>query len=195
MRKLRLRSMRGIVGSNSAYWGDRVEVLVLDSSWQPLGKAHWSEAVGDIFAGRAEVIVNYDKHTIRCVDEIIPMPAVVRFKGNVVRKYIRKEPMFNRTNVWQRDGGKCCYCNTPVSRYKFTYDHVVPSSKGGATTWENIVTSCSSCNTKKGSKAPHQVGMALRKRPHRPAMLPKYNDLEYWRRGMPEEWRDFLKGR
>jgi hypothetical protein len=81
----------------------------------------------------------------------------------------KRDVLFTRLNVYARDQFTCQYCGRMRSIKELNYDHVVPRSVGGRTNWENIVTSCYSCNTKKGGRTPEQAGMKLRKKPYRPS--------------------------
>ena len=73
----------------------------------------------------------------------------------------------SRRALFARDGWRCVYCGTSSGR--LTLDHVIPRSKGGDSTWENVVTSCAPCNLRKGNRLPHEVQMELPARPRPPA--------------------------
>lgn len=79
-----------------------------------------------------------------------------------------KEVKFNRQNVFDRDDFTCQYCGKKSHESGLNLDHVIPRDRGGKTSWENIVTSCISCNTKKANRLPHQAGMHLKKKPNQP---------------------------
>ena len=79
-----------------------------------------------------------------------------------------KEVKFNRENIFQRDEYTCQYCGTPHREHNLNLDHVIPRDQGGQTSWENIVTACIGCNSRKANRLPHQAGMHLLKKPHRP---------------------------
>ena len=81
------------------------------------------------------------------------LPSVVSLKT-----YIKpsRQPAFTRFNVFLRDRFTCQYCNT---REELTFDHVIPRSKGGTTTWENVVAACSCCNLRKGDRLPAEARM------------------------------------
>src|SRR6187551_923320 len=80
---------------------------------------------------------------------------------------ISRRPAFTRFNVFLRDQFECQYCGDPKD---LTFDHVIPRSKGGRTTWENVVTACSPCNLNKGGRMPNQAKMHPRIRPHQPSV-------------------------
>src|SRR4030081_941558 len=94
-----------------------------------------------------------------------PRPTVIRLVSyvRVPRYHARK---ITRRAVFARDGFRCQYCGTSG---RLTVDHVVPRSKGGGSSWDNIVTSCAPCNLRKGDALPRQAGMQLRKQPRTPS--------------------------
>ena len=149
---------------------DRVEVL--SCAYEHLYLADWTDAVSDVFVGRAEVVETHESRTIGTVSGDIPLPKVIRFKsGQPMAKYRgRQVTRFNRDVLYIRDEGKCQYCKKVMTKQQVTVDHVLPRSRGGVTTWENCVVCCSECNTKKGSMTPHEAGMNLLKTPAKPSI-------------------------
>jgi 5-methylcytosine-specific restriction endonuclease McrA len=102
---------------------------------------------------------------------------------------------FSRKNVWIRDEGRCQYCANHVSINVFTLDHVLPKTRGGKTSWTNVVTCCVTCNQRKGDKSLATCGMKLLKPAVKPAILPYIHDVEYFFNfdsKMPESWRFWL---
>jgi 5-methylcytosine-specific restriction endonuclease McrA len=101
-----------------------------------------------------------------------------------------RQPAFTRFNVFLRDGFQCAYCG---SHEDLTFDHVVPRSKGGRTSWENIVAACSPCNLRKGGRLSAEIGMQPHVRPHRPST---WELQEMGRRFPPNHlhatWLDYL---
>lgn len=145
-------------------------VLVLNASYSPLGTVTWMRSVTLIYEGKAEVIEEYEDKLIRSVSTQMKMPAVIR-----LFKYIKAKVLglrFNRENVLMRDRFKCQYCLITVSSKTATFDHVIPKSKNGKTEWNNIVTSCKSCNLKKGDSSPEEAGMKLAAIPIKPSSIP-----------------------
>lgn len=102
----------------------------------------------------------------------------------------RARVRFSRFNVYARDDDTCQYCGRRFRRAELNLDHVVPRSRGGATTWENVVCSCVSCNLRKGGRTPEEAGMRLLKRPARPHWTPLLRNAT--RRVLHAEWRPFL---
>lgn len=169
-----------------------MDVLVLNHAWQPLRRVSWQTAFGWVFTGRAEVIESYADRQISSAHSSWPMPSIVRFLRKVTR-FFRQVIKFNRRNVWLRDRGRCQYCQVAVSSNEFTYDHIVPRSRGGGTRWENIVVCCLPCNQRKANRTPAEVGMRLVSPAERPRRLPGPTDTTLaWREGMPASWRDYF---
>ncbi|MFH1304431.1 MAG: HNH endonuclease [Planctomycetota bacterium] len=79
---------------------------------------------------------------------------------------------FNRRNIFIRDSYRCQYCQRKYSVKQLSLDHVVPRSQGGGMNWENIVSACHRCNTKKGGRTPSQAGMKLLQKPAKPSRNP-----------------------
>jgi len=161
--------------------------LLLNSSYEPLKVISWQKAITLFFMGKVEVVEEYD-HKIHSVSLALKAPAVVR-----LLRYAKKHkgtPPLSRANIFARDNFECQYCATSLRASEATLDHVVPRSKGGVTSWTNIVTCCSKCNRKKGGKSPKEARMPLKKAPIQPDWLPvitfKFNG------NIPIPWRYFL---
>jgi len=122
------------------------------------------------FASWSELSVAVHQESLGLVDRAIRVPRVILLQtyDRVPRRQVR----FNRFNVYARDRNTCQYCGRRFARSDLNLDHVVPRSQGGRSTWENIVCSCQSYNRRKGGRTPPQAGMALLRRPMRPAWTP-----------------------
>jgi 5-methylcytosine-specific restriction endonuclease McrA len=143
-----------------------------------------------VLSGRAEV---YPEQQVASYSDVWPMPSVVRFRKYTPTFYQNKRIRFNRHNVWLRDKGTCQYCGKGVGASEFTFDHVVPISQGGQTTWDNIVTACRGCNQRKMNRTPLQAGMLLLNNPVYPKSLPGTGILSFWRGSIPTEWDSYLE--
>ena len=146
-------------------------VKVLITGYEELYTAPWQEAIKDVYGGRVEVIEEHPVKTIGLVVGTIPMPTIVRFKKGVFLGAIKVAPKKrkpNRKNIFIRDKGCCQYCNKKLLYDVATVDHVVPRSKGGKGTWDNLVLCCGPCNVKKGNRKPADVGLKLRTVPRNP---------------------------
>lgn len=165
--------------------------LVLSTLFEPLYQVPWQQAMSDWVGGRVEILEVYPHEQVRTVDETYQMPAVVRFLKDVRKRY-HKRPKFSRDSIYTRDGGKCQYCGKSIPRSKFTYDHVFPRSRGGKTTWTNVVTSCSKCNHKKRDRTPTEASMKLLCKPHMPDKIRVGDAITAGRGTHPEEWKKYL---
>jgi 5-methylcytosine-specific restriction endonuclease McrA len=130
-------------------------------SYYPLSLWPWQEAVKAAFLDRVEIVAEYDEW-VRSPSTTIRIPSVV-----VLRDYVRpqKRVAFTRFNLFLRDEFCCQYCG---AKGDLTFDHIVPRSRGGATTWENVVAACSTCNLRKGNKSLRASGLSLRRSPRQP---------------------------
>ena len=140
-------------------------VLVLNASYEPLNVTTVRRAHVLVFKGKAEVIEELDRpltsaSTAYAWPHVIRLVHYVRVPRTVQRKISRRA-------LFARDGWRCVYCGSSGGR--LTLDHVVPRSRGGESTWENVVTSCAPCNLRKGNRLPHEVHMELRHQPRPPA--------------------------
>ena len=121
---------------------------------------------------------------------VIRLPSVISLREFVSAA---RHPAFTRFNVFLRDRFSCQYCGDPFPTHDLTFDHVVPRSRGGRTSWDNVVTACSPCNLRKGNHLPREVGLALLSRPEPPSP----HQLQENGRAFPpnylhQSWRDFL---
>lgn len=168
------------------------ECLVLSVGYEPVALADWEKAFMLVFKGEAEVVEEYEERKIRSARQEWSMPSVVRLLTYISRD--RSAVKFSRENIYARDRGACQYCGKKVSRDDFEYEHVVPQSRGGRTTWENIVVACTKCNQKKGNKTPAEARMKLLKTPVKPEKLPAaFLTHLHWRPHMPQTWRPYLR--
>ena len=134
-----------------------------------------------------EVLEEYDEEIHVALS--FKMPAVVRLLGKIRGK--KQAVKFSRVNVATRDAFVCQYCNTKHTLSKLTYDHVLPRSRGGRTTWENIVMACYPCNERKADRTPEQAGMKLRKQPVKPAYLPVVT-MRFSLTNIPDAWASYV---
>ena len=136
------------------------KVLVLNASYEPLNICNWRRAVILIYKGKAEQV----EHNGKVIYPDFHVPTVIR-----LRRYIRipfKEIPLTRRNLMYRDHYSCQYCGTKTT--DLTIDHVIPKSRGGSDSWENVAASCQECNVKKGDRTPKEANMHLLKAPRTP---------------------------
>lgn len=136
--------------------------LALNASYEPLTMVPLRRALRLVIDGKAE-IVEADKHTpVRSERQAFPRPAVIR-----LTRYVHVPRRFRRqvtnTFLFARDDYQCQYCGRRSGdlkpRESLTRDHLIPMSRGGTNEWSNVVTACSSCNTKKANRMPAEIGM------------------------------------
>ena len=137
-----------------------MKVLVLNASYEPLNICNWRRAVVLILKGKAEQI----EHNGKIIYASFPLPTVIRLRSYVKIPY--KEISLSRRNVLHRDGYTCQYCGD--RRHDLTIDHVIPRSKGGMDTWDNVVAACLKCNVRKGDRTPREADLSLRGTPRKP---------------------------
>src|SRR5947209_8524725 len=139
-------------------------VLVLNATYEPINVCTVRRAVVLLLKEKAEVI-EHSAWGLRSASCTINRPVVIRLVSYVRIPRDTHRRKITRRAVFARDGWMCQYCG---SRSNLTVDHVVPRSKGGPSTWENIVASCAPCNRRKGDLLLGHAGMALRRAPRPP---------------------------
>ncbi|KAL0693560.1 hypothetical protein Bca4012_060740 [Brassica carinata] len=171
--------------------------LVLDISYRPVNVVCWKRAICLEYMDKADVLEYYDQ-TVDSPTGSFYIPAVLRVPHLLqVVKRRRVKNSLSRKNILLRDDYTCQYC---TSRENLTIDHVIPISRGGEWTWQNLVAACSRCNSKKGQKTVEEAHMKLLKTPKEPkdydiVAIPLTNAAIRMLRsskGMPEEWREYL---
>lgn len=158
-------------------------------SYFPLSIWPWQDAVKAIFRGSVTVISEYDR-AVHSPQMEMQLPSVLALKEYVT---ISRSPAFTRFNVFLRDKWTCQYCGSKFKTHELTFDHVTPRSKGGRTSWDNIVSACQSCNRKKGNMMPRDINMHPLIKPQQPSVY----ELQDRGRTFPpnflhESWNDFL---
>lgn len=188
-------------------------VLVLNRFYMAVRVVDVRRAMTLLYRGCAEVITieddfyaNYDfdswcemsqlhamekqvgEEFLRTPHQEVQVPRIVRLV--LYDKVPRSTVRFNRKNLFARDGYRCQYCGQTRPMSQLSLDHVVPRSQGGKTTWENVVCSCTQCNSKKGGRTPAEASMRLLTQPVRPHANPgivaTLNDPRY------ASWKTFL---
>lgn len=139
-------------------------VLVLNASFEPINVCTVRRAIVLVLKEKAEVIDSGD-YELHSAEGSHTRPNVIRLVNYVRIPFDALRRRITRRAVFARDDWTCQYCGRTGS---LTMDHVVPRSKGGGTSWDNVVTCCAGCNRRKGDKLPDQAGMKPRKRPAAP---------------------------
>jgi 5-methylcytosine-specific restriction endonuclease McrA len=155
-------------------------------SYYPLSLWSWQDTIKAVFSERVNVLEIYD-YEVHSPSFSMPMPSVVSLKSYIQPS---RHPAFTRFNVFLRDKFKCQYCG---SGDDLTFDHVVPRSKGGLTTWENVVSACSQCNTQKGAKTMKEANMFPQHKPLAPSVAQlHHNGRHFPPNFLHESWSDYL---
>jgi 5-methylcytosine-specific restriction endonuclease McrA len=165
-------------------------VLVLDVDFRPLRIENWKKVITDSFLGKVEVVEYSRDRTIKGIHQEFPMPSVVR-----IMRWFRRDRQaikFSRVNIYARDAFTCQYCCEQLPTEDLTFDHVVPRSQGGKTTWTNIVTSCVDCNAEKANRTPEEASMHLARKPIKPRWLPAITVK--MSKNIPPEWAPYWSG-
>lgn len=140
------------------------------------------------FESWAQLSATVHDERIGLVDRVIRVPRVILLLAfdRVPKRRVR----FSRFNIYSRDRNTCQYCGKVFPRSELNLDHVVPRSRGGKSTWENVVCSCHECNRRKGGRTPEEAGMRLLRPPRRPEWTPFM--LETFSLRRYREWAPFL---
>jgi 5-methylcytosine-specific restriction endonuclease McrA len=178
------------------------KVLVLNRSYVPIHITSVRRALSLLYQDIAHAVdeqyrtfdfatwadLASEQDSIGLVDRAIRVPRVILLLAydRVPRRHVR----FSRFNIYARDQNRCQYCGTHYSRSDLNLDHVIPRSRGGASTWENVVCSCLRCNRTKGGQTPSEAGMHLVRRPYRPQWTPFM--IEAFSLKRYREWLPFL---
>lgn len=160
------------------------DVLVLNQDYQPLSICSVQRSVKLLFLEKAELLHDDPEKVIRTVNDEYSYPSVIRLRRYINLPYAKI--VLSRRNIMKRDRHTCQYCGT---KSDLTLDHVLPRSRGGADSWENLVTACNQCNVKKGNRTPDEASMPLDIEPYRPVHITFFQNLLG---GVQEHWKPYL---
>jgi 5-methylcytosine-specific restriction endonuclease McrA len=183
-------------------------VLVLNKSWIAINVASARRALALLYQGHARVVhpEDYSIHSfdawcaysrkacmknsaepmVRTPSQAIVIPEVILLAG--FNGFIRHEIRFSRSNIFTRDKHQCQYCGSVPDKSDLTLDHILPRSRGGGDSWENLVLACARCNVKKSNRTPEEANMRLLKKPTAPRWLPRFGlsvrkqEMHSWQR-------------
>jgi 5-methylcytosine-specific restriction endonuclease McrA len=160
------------------------KVLVLNQDYSAFSICSATKAFLLVFLQKAE-IVNSSLHLqLHTVSHSFPYPTVIRLFKYVYVPY--KGIELSRQNVFKRDRNMCQYCG---STHNLTLDHVIPKSKGGKTSWENLITACQRCNSNKGHQTPEQAGLTIKIKPYKPSFIMFLRDFSG---NLDDSWLPFI---
>jgi len=159
-------------------------VLVLNQDYQPLSVCSVQRSMKLIFLEKAELLHDDPEKKLRTTRKSFQFPSVIR-----LRNYIRvpySKIVLSRRNVMRRDDYTCQYCG---KKSDLTIDHIMPKSRGGRDSWENLTTACDRCNVRKGNRTPKEAKMDLLGKPYRPVPITFFRDSNG---GVQEPWKPYL---
>jgi 5-methylcytosine-specific restriction endonuclease McrA len=163
----------------------RSKVLVLNSSYEPLSICDAEKAIVLLFCGKAVSVSHHPEKFICTVSRSFPMPSIVRLTFFVRVSY--RKIILNRKNLFRRDDFQCQYCGR--HDLPLTIDHMIPRSRGGEDSWENLITACTRCNTVKGNRTPSEANMLPMKPPVRPSHIML---MRQYITAVSDDWKPYL---
>jgi 5-methylcytosine-specific restriction endonuclease McrA len=161
------------------------KVLVLNQDYRPISICTIQRAFLLVYLEKAELVDKFSNKTINTVSRSFPMPSVVRLNRYINVPY--KGVELTRNNIFKRDNHECQYCGADDD---LTLDHVMPRSRGGASSWKNLVTACKKCNAVKGDFTPEEAGMELGTIPFRPSFVLFLREFSGF---VSKEWIPYLR--
>jgi len=179
------------------------QVLVLNRVFQAVQVTSVRRALTLLYKGRVNAVgadyatydfMNWSDIPVQPADHYVTTPNRLILAPDVVQllrfeRVPRQEVKFSRANIYLRDRNRCQYCGRKFTSSELSLDHVIPISRGGRSTWENVVCACLRCNVKKGNRLPVECGLELTRKPARPRWHPLHR---YQGRRFPESWKNFL---
>ena len=159
-------------------------VLVLNQNYQPLNVCNARRAIVLIGLGKAELMEN-GRGDIHSVSQTFTVPSIIRLIRMVKRPLMQRR--LSRRAVFYRDSFTCQYCGAKSK--SLTLDHMLPRSRNGSHSWENVVTACIPCNHRKAGLTPKEANMRLMREPKSPRPNPYYI---FHHRSILDEWRPFI---
>jgi 5-methylcytosine-specific restriction endonuclease McrA len=163
-------------------------VLVLNASYEPINICAARRAIVLVLKGVASMEENapVQYHSQR---QSLQLPSVIRLLE--YRRIPHQTRALSRKNILMRDRFTCQYCQKVLNSGDLTLDHVIPRSRGGETTWENLVASCNPCNNRKGNRTPEEAGMKLLRQP-RPFSVHTGRHILRLLARSDEQWKKYL---
>jgi len=165
--------------------GWKNNVLLLNQDYSPISLCNTERAFILVYLNKAELIAEDTSQQLRSVSQSFSSPTIVR-----LMQYARtpfRHVQLNKYNIFRRDNHTCQYCG---SKNQLTLDHIIPKSRGGDSSWLNLITACTSCNNKKGNKTPKEANMKLLTQPHKPSYFLFLKELSG---KFIADWEPYLK--
>lgn len=163
-------------------------VLVLNASYEPINVCAARRAIVLVLKGVA-MTEEVNGHVLHSTRLAMRIPSVIRLLE--YRRIPHQTRALSRKNILLRDRNTCQYCGSVLSTNELTLDHVIPRSRGGASTWENLVACCHLCNRRKGNRLPAEAGMKLMREP-KPFSLNTSRQIIRLMGHSDAKWRKYL---
>jgi 5-methylcytosine-specific restriction endonuclease McrA len=164
-------------------------VLVLNATFEPINITAVRRAMVLMLKGVAQAEEVAHQTHVHSATRTLPVPSVIRLLA--YRHIPQQTRALSRKNILLRDRNTCQFCKRTLPASELTLDHVVPRSRGGRSSWENLVACCYQCNNRKGDRTPEEAGLALARRP-RPFTLHTSRQLMRLIGNKDEKWRKYL---
>lgn len=161
------------------------KALILNQDYSAISVCSIYKAFLLVYLNKAELVAAVEGSKLNSVTESYPMPSVIRL-NKYARVPYRQGVVLNRHNIFKRDGHKCQYCGNSKD---LTLDHVLPSSRGGKSTWDNLITACRPCNSRKGDRTPDEAGMKMTQAPFKPSFVLFLRDFHG---SVSQDWLHYL---
>lgn len=158
---------------------------MLNQAYEPVSICSTKKAIVLLFLLKAELVEERSNFRVRTIRRTYPFPSVIRLS-----EYLRvpfKKIELSRKNIIRRDGFRCAYCGS--SHTPLTVDHVMPRSRGGADSWDNLVAACVRCNNTKGNRTPDEAGLTLHMQPRKPHHV---MFIKHYAGRVDDTWRPYL---
>jgi len=117
------------------------------------------QALGLINRSTAIIPEHADLLEVRGASDVFLIPTILLFA--ISKSYVTSPSRPTKRSIYNRDNGACAYCGRKLSHEEATIDHIYPESRGGKSTWENLVTACGKCNNRKADRTPKEARMRL----------------------------------
>ncbi len=161
--------------------------LVVSNGMMAVRIISWQKAIKLYYNEKVRIQHWYTDKVIRTPNGTHPMPCVVSEIGS--KSNTKRVVRLTKHNLYLRDKGKCQYCDKRMTKDEATIDHVIPRSKGGKHTWDNVVLCCLGCNQYKGDDLLENAGVRLKKKPYAPTVSPtRWGIID----NVPDEWTYYI---
>ena len=165
-----------------------MDVLLLNYSFEPLKIISWNKALTLFFRRKVDILEKYSHRIIRSSTKEFHMPSVVRLKRYIyLQKYSKLR--LSKENIFFRDSYSCAYCKKHFSKKDLTLDHILPLSRGGTKSWENLITACKNCNNKKGNQV--TLDRSVSHQAFEPS-IQSFIQIRMNTHAIPKEWKLYL---